>query len=100
MSIPENGFYYHYKHDAGKGEHDHAYEVTGLAFHTETEEYLVLYRPLYESSFLGEAGVLARPLSMFMENIEKEGKTIPRFSHITNPELVAKLSKIRGTLYS
>jgi hypothetical protein len=55
---------------------------------------------LYESSFLGEAGVLARPLSMFMENIEKEGKTIPRFSHITNPELVAKLSKIRGTLYS
>ncbi len=33
--IPEKGFYYHYKHDPKKGVEYYAYEVFGVALHTE-----------------------------------------------------------------
>jgi hypothetical protein len=96
MHTPERGFYYHYKHDGAKGPTDYAYEVLGTALHTEDESLLVLYRPLYESEY----AAYARPLTMFMETVEKEVNTIPRFSRITDPELIAKLTQIRDTMYS
>ncbi len=100
MQAPEKGFYYHYKHDAGKGENDHAYEVLGVAIHTEDESFLVAYRPLYKNTFLGEADMCGRPLEMFMESVEKDGKTFTRFARITDASLIARLSKIRDTLYA
>ena len=36
------------------------YEVLGVARHSETEEELVVYRPLY-----GEGGLWVRPVSMW-----------------------------------
>ncbi len=37
-TIPEKGFYYHYKHDP-KGEvNNYAYEVMGVGSHTEEDE--------------------------------------------------------------
>lgn len=48
-----------------------------LATHSETEEKLVIYRALY-----GQRGVWARPLSMFIETVELDGKIIPRFAFI------------------
>ena len=50
------------------------YEVIGVATHSETEERLVVYRPLY-----GERGLWVRPLDMFCEDVEVEGKAVPRF---------------------
>lgn len=52
------GIYRHYK---GK-----EYLVTGAAQHSETNGWMVLYRPLYENYSL-----VARPLTMFFENIQK-----------------------------
>lgn len=63
------GRYRHYK----GGE----YDVLGVATHSETEEPLVVYRPLY-----GEGGLWVRPLAMFVETVELEGEVVPRFSVI------------------
>ena len=50
------------------------YEVVGVARHSETLEPQVVYRPLYNAS-----GLWVRPLAMFIEHIESNGVTQPRF---------------------
>ena len=57
------------------------YEVLGMAKHSETLEDMVVYRALY-----GEGGVWVRPASMFLETVEREGKTFPRFTYIEESE--------------
>jgi hypothetical protein len=51
------------------------YQVLQLAKHSETEELMVVYQALY-----GEHGIWVRPLAMFDEVIERDGKRIKRFS--------------------
>lgn len=63
------GKYQHYK---GK-----EYEVLGVAKHSETLEDFVAYKALY-----GEGKLWVRPLEMFLENVEVDGKIIPRFKYI------------------
>jgi cyclomaltodextrinase len=53
------------------------YEVKGLATHSETGEKLVVYSPLY-----GEGGLWVRPLTMFLETVEHEGKPHQRFEYV------------------
>ena len=53
------------------------YEVIGVAYHSETLEELVIYRALY-----GEKKTWVRPLAMWNETVEREGKTFPRFTYI------------------
>ena len=53
------------------------YSVVGFARHSETKELLVLYVPLY-----GEGGYWVRPLDMFTEDVEVDGKHRPRFEFI------------------
>lgn len=98
-NVPEKGFYYHYKHDPEKAWNDHAYEVVGLARHTEDKSFLVLYLPLYEADWFKPASHQARPLSMFVENVTKDDKTFPRFSRITDPTVISKLEEIRTKMY-
>jgi hypothetical protein len=63
------GLYQHYKGPK--------YKVLHLATHSETDEQLVIYQALY-----GEFGIWARPLGMFSETVEKEGKIISRFCYL------------------
>jgi hypothetical protein len=63
------GLYRHYK-----GKH---YSVLGFARHSETNEQMVLYVPLY-----GEGGYWVRPLAMFTEHVIYEGKEVPRFAFL------------------
>ena len=63
------GIYRHYK--------GNLYQVLHTAKHSETEETLVVYRCLY-----GEYGVWVRPLEMFIEVVEVDGKEVPRFDLI------------------
>lgn len=61
-----------YRHFKGK-----EYEVLGVARHSETEEELVVYRALY-----GDFGLWVRPVSMWNELVEHNGKTFRRFTYI------------------
>jgi hypothetical protein len=63
------GVYRHYK--------GNKYEVVGIAKHSETLEDMVVYKALY-----GEGGTWARPLSMWDNPIEVDGKTVKRFEYV------------------
>jgi hypothetical protein len=63
------GRYRHYK----GGE----YTVIGVARHSETEEFYVVYRPDY-----GDRQLWIRPLAMFQEQINFNGQSVARFTFI------------------
>lgn len=46
-----------------------------MTFHTETNEPLVLYKPLYESRY----DIFARPYEMFTGEVQVDGETRHRF---------------------
>jgi hypothetical protein len=48
--------------------------VYEVATHSESEELLVVYRPLY-----GAAALWVRPLTMFSELVEYKGEMVARF---------------------
>ena len=53
------------------------YEVIAIANHSETLEKMVVYKALY-----GENEVWVRPISMWDEEITRDGKTFKRFTYI------------------
>jgi hypothetical protein len=60
-----------YKHYKGN-----LYDVYEVATHSEDESKLVVYRPCY-----GEKALWVRPLAMFVETVERDGKVLPRFAY-------------------
>ena len=72
MSV-KKGIYRHFK--------GQLYEVLDIATHSETEEQLVIYRALY-----GERGIWARPLAMFSDTLERDGKRQQRFTWVEEAE--------------
>ena len=61
-----------YRHFKGQN-----YEVIDVAYHSETEEAYVVYRALY-----GEKQLWIRPLQHFLESVNRENHSIPRFKYI------------------
>lgn len=61
-----------YRHFKGK-----EYELLFVATHSETLEPMVVYRALYV-----ERGVWVRPAAMWSEMIERDGRTVRRFTYI------------------
>ena len=74
VSVPEiqKGTYRHY---AGG-----LYEVIGVALHSETLEPFVNYRHLNEDG-TPEERYWVRPYAMFCEEVEVDGKKMPRFTY-------------------
>ncbi|HLI51731.1 MAG TPA: DUF1653 domain-containing protein [Thermomicrobiaceae bacterium] len=70
-----------YRHYKGK-----YYELLGLAMHSETEEKMVLYRPLYPCPDLaeeyGKDPWFVRPYDMFFGTVEHNGERVPRFAFV------------------
>jgi len=61
-----------YKHFKGN-----EYRVLYTARHSETEEELVVYQQLY-----GDYSVWVRPLEMFLDTKELEGRLVNRFEEV------------------
>lgn len=55
------------------------YQVHQVAKHSETQELYVVYQPLY-----GDGDFWIRPLTMFDETIEREGKVLKRFTKVAD----------------
>lgn len=62
-----------YRHYKGQD-----YQVIDLVRHSENEQWLVLYQPLY-----GEQQLWVRPYDMFIESVEIDGHSQPRFDLIS-----------------
>ena len=60
---PIPGIYKHYK--------GNLYQVLGMARHSETEEWLVVYQALY-----GEKGFWVRPLTLWLEPVSNSSDTV------------------------
>ena len=73
MNTIKLGRYRHFK--------GNEYEVIALATHSETGESMVVYRALY-----GDGGVWVRPVSMWDESVERDGKVYKRFTYIGGKE--------------
>lgn len=71
----QEGIYRHYK--------GNLYEVLTAAQHSETEEWMVVYKALY-----GEKGMWVRPYEMFVEKVEVDGVMVDRFEYI-NKDTIA-----------
>ena len=80
------GVYRHYK--------GNQYKVIGFAKHSETLEDMVVYKALY-----GDGGTWVRPLSMWDNPIEIDGKTVKRFEYVKydRQELLDNLEKLHTT---
>lgn len=65
----EKGIYRHFK--------GNEYEVLAVATHSETLEKMVVYKALY-----GEGGIWVRPVEMWDEIVEHNGKKVKRFTKI------------------
>lgn len=66
------GKYFHFKGGA--------YQVLGLAHHSETGELMVVYRALY-----AEGGLWVRPAAMWSEIVDRDGYHGPRFFPAKEP---------------
>lgn len=66
-----------YKHFKG-----HLIEVLMVVRHTETEEEMIVYRELSVNKKYGKDSLWVRPLKMFLETVERDGKKLPRLELI------------------
>ena len=69
----KKGIYQHFK--------GNRYELIDIARHSENQEQYVIYRALY-----GERGLWIRPLAMFNETIDRDGKRVKRFVWLGDTE--------------
>lgn len=67
-------YYRHFKNP------DNHYRVEFLAIQESTEDVCVGYRAMY-----GQKLLFTRPLKVFLETVEKDGKKVPRFEKIEMP---------------
>ncbi len=69
------GIYEHYKKKQ--------YEVIGVARDSDTLEEFVVYRALYDSEEFGNNALWIRSKAEFLEDVEIDGKRVPRFQYIS-----------------
>lgn len=76
--MKENNFkvgkYQHYKNKI-------IYEVLGLAFHSETNEEMIIYKAVYQENN-PDNKIWARPKKMFFENVFYNGEKVQRFKWV------------------
>ena len=93
IATVQNGdFYYHYKRNPQGEWNNYLYQVLNIGHHTEISDFdesaLVIYRPLYKSSF--GTHWACRPFQMFAGYVELDGKRTKRFTLVTDEILLEK----------
>lgn len=73
----KKGIYRHFKGDL--------VEVMGEALHSETLEPFVVYKHT-TGKHAGEGHYWMRPVKMFLEEVERDGKKVPRFLYVGDSE--------------
>jgi hypothetical protein len=103
---PEPGFYYHYKHDPKGPLNNYAYFIYGVGHHTEddcrpADAFMQVYRPLYETAYAYRNGGMfdLRPLDMFYKPAIVNGREVPRFTRIADPQVIVQLRAIKARMY-
>jgi hypothetical protein len=106
MTCHPPGYYYHYKHDPNGPLNNYAYYIYGVGHHTEDDcrpedAFMQVYRPLYETAYAYRNGGMfdLRPLYMFYKPAIVNGVEVPRFTKITDPEVIARLGAIKARMY-
>ena len=69
----KSGIYRHYK--------GNLYHVLSTGRHSETEEWMVIYKTLY-----GDTSIWIRPFDMFTEMVNVKGKMEKRFAYMGKSE--------------
>jgi hypothetical protein len=70
-----------YKHFKGKH-----YQVLFVGKHSSSLEDMVAYRAMYYSEAFGDNAFWFRPVSEFLEEVEFNGKLVPRFQLLSGEE--------------
>ena len=103
---PEPDYYYHCKHDPDGPLNNYAYFIYGVGHHTEDDcrsedAFMQVYRPLYETAYVYRNGGMfdLRPLYIFYKPAIVDGREVPRFTRITDPDLIAQLQAIKARMY-
>ena len=71
----QEGVYRHYKGGI--------YRVLGAARHSEDGTHFAVYEPIPPTPY--QPGLRVRPLQMFCETVEHEGRSMPRFERLPQP---------------
>ena len=78
----------------------------GVGHHTKDDcrpedAFMQVYRPLYETAYAYRNGGMfdLRPLYMFYKPAIVNGVEVPRFTKITDPEVIARLGTIKARMY-
>lgn len=100
MTPKINQYYFHFKHfiHPSSDPFFHSYKVIGIAGDAHNNQYhnkSVIYVPTFEGNFTKKRKVTcySRPLAEFTEIVEAEGGSMPRFSLITDSEIISQLQK-------
>ncbi len=80
------GLYYHYKNNK------RFYRLIDVGRNTETEEWMIIYKPLYKSAF---ANLVIRPYKMFFDKVKDPttGKSVSRFTRLSPRNLKKSIKK-------
>jgi hypothetical protein len=65
------GTYQHYK--------GNLYQVTAFALNSDTQQEMVIYKPLYKTDIISEDMFFVRDKKIFLEIVEINGEKKPRF---------------------
>lgn len=69
------------------------YKLIGYAYHSETQEEMVIYQAMY-----GMQQVWVRPKTMFFDKITRDGITTNRFTEIEEKEALCLLAQKKKTI--
>jgi hypothetical protein len=73
--VPVGAIFQHYKNKKN-------YKILAVGRHTEDMGLYVVYQGLYDCEEFGPNPIWIRPLGMFLETVEYEGKETPRFIYV------------------